>query len=267
MAQPHEPDTQLVVSPPTSRPASALDKLAASIQQQRARQLKRLQAAVHQAALGKELRALADQREAAAAARQRELEQLRQQQAAANARRAAAAEERRRRKVEEAAREKEQRKQQLAARLALGAERADAVQQERHDVAKLQASRCSCCCRVGGLGLAAPPHCPLLSSSDPPQAPNLPACPHPRPPAPCFPVQRVRHAVAQQRRAEAVRERSLLEDAQRLDFMHCKQQRHAEQLERAAAEKAAAEVGGDAWDCCCHVLALLCSPAMPSHRS
>lgn len=144
----HEPETQLVAAclSPT-RPASALDKLAASIQQQRARQLKRLQAAVHQAAAGKELQELRQQREAAAAARQRELEQQRQAQAAAVARRAAAAEERRRRKVEEAAREKEQRKQQLAARLAHGAVRAEAVQQERHDVAKLQASGLwACCC-------------------------------------------------------------------------------------------------------------------------
>ena len=53
----------------------------------------------------------------------------------------------------------------------------------------------------------------------------------------------MRHAVAQQRRAEAVRERSLMEESQRLDFMQFKQERHAEQLERAAAEKAAAEVG------------------------
>ena len=53
----------------------------------------------------------------------------------------------------------------------------------------------------------------------------------------------MRHAVAQQRRAEAVRERSLMEESQRLDFMQFKQERHAEQLERAAAEKAAVEVG------------------------
>ncbi len=192
--------------------------------------------------MGKELQELRQQREAAAAARQRELEQQRQEQAAAVARRAAAAEERRRRKVEEAAREKEERKQQLAARLAHGAERAEAVQQERHDVAKLQASAaaavttlmsacfsscplntccCCCCCKIACIPLA------LIGST-----------------LLCTPgLQRVRHAVTQQRRAEAVRERSLLEDAQRLDFMQWKQERHAEQLERAAAEKAAAEVG------------------------
>lgn len=56
--------------------------------------------------------------------------------------------------------------------------------------------------------------------------------------------------MVQQRRVEAVRERSLLEDAQRLDYMQWKQERHAEQLERAAAERAAAEVGNrEVWVC------------------
>lgn len=170
--QAREGEAQLALAgPPPSGPASALGKLAASIQQQRARQLKRLSAAVHQTAVNKELQELRRQREAAAAARQRELEQQRQEQAAAVARRAAAAEERRRRKVEEAAREKEERKQQLAARLALGAERAEAVQQERHDVAKLQAS--------GWAGLM------VLQRAE---VPSPPACSSPCP-LPTLPLQ------------------------------------------------------------------------------
>lgn len=182
--QAREGEAQLALAGlPPSRPASALDKLAASIQQQRARQLKRLSAAVHQTAVNKELQELRRQREAAAAARQQELEQQRQEQAAAVARRAAAAEERRRRKVEEAAREKEERKQQLAARLALGAERAEAVQQERHDVAKLQAS--------GGWGSWCSsglndPHClpAPLPALCPPCRCKFAATPHPSKPLP-----------------------------------------------------------------------------------